>query len=387
MKRERDIIDIDLFAGGGGLAVGLRLAGFAPACFFEQDEQSCATLTTNAAASGTLLGSVHKENVREFDWCAVERRVRLLAAGAPCQPFSLAGKHLAYADGRNLFPEVTRAMRCLQPEAVLIENVRGLARTAFAPYFEYILRCLECPSEEPRKNELWQNHNERIRTRQRSPAYVPDYNVVWRVLDAADYGVPQNRVRVLIVATRSDKAVYKFPNPTHSKIKLEQSQRNGSYWKKHSIRKRKNGVVIDEQTDPKEDEKLPWVTVREAIRDLPEPANCERKAMMNHWRIVGARPYPGHDGSALDWPSKTIKAGVHGVPGGENTLKAANGLIRYYTLRETARLQTFPDDHYFEGARIHITRQIGNAVPCKLASIIATPLFELLNDHNQITKK
>ena len=94
----------------------------------------------------------------------------------------------------------------------------------------------------------------------------------------------------------------------------------------------------------------------------------------NHWMIPGARSYTGHTGSQLDWPSKTLKAGVHGVPGGENTLLCDDGSLRYYTLREMARIQTFPDCHYFTGARSSVTRQIGNAVPCDLAAAIASPL-------------
>ena len=99
---------------------------------------------------------------------------------------------------------------------------------------------------------------------------------------------------------------------------------------------------------------------------------------MNHWIIPGAREYLGHSGSTLDWPSKTIKAGVHGVPGGENTILDNDGVFRYYTLREAARIQTFPDQHFFKGARIHVTRQLGNAVPCLLAAKVATPLLSLV---------
>lgn len=99
---------------------------------------------------------------------------------------------------------------------------------------------------------------------------------------------------------------------------------------------------------------------------------------MNHWKVPGARRYAGHAGSVLDLPSKTIKAGVHGVPGGENTFVDDSGKLRYYTLREMARIQTFPDEHFFCGARIHVTRQIGNAVPCDLAAAMARPLYEIL---------
>jgi DNA (cytosine-5)-methyltransferase 1 len=127
-----------------------------------------------------------------------------------------------------------------------------------------------------------------------------------------------------------------------------------------------------------EDALLPWVTVRDALVGLPEPARTEDKADMNHWRIPGARSYEGHTGSKLDWTAKTIKAGVHGVPGGENTVIDGSGQVRYFTLRETARIQSFPDNHVFAGARIHATRQIGNAVPSRLATVVAAPLYKLI---------
>jgi DNA (cytosine-5)-methyltransferase 1 len=91
--------------------------------------------------------------------------------------------------------------------------------------------------------------------------------------------------------------------------------------------------------------------------------------------------------SEINWPSKTIKAGVHGVPGGENTVLDDAGNIRYYTLRETARLQTFPDAHFFQGARIHVTRQIGNAVPCALAESVARNLFQLTESNYREQEK
>jgi DNA (cytosine-5)-methyltransferase 1 len=126
------------------------------------------------------------------------------------------------------------------------------------------------------------------------------------------------------------------------------------------------------------------MTVRDALSNLPKPEGKSEDASMNHWIIPGARAYPGHEGSTLDWPSKTIKAGVHGVPGGENTIVMDDGTVRYYTLREAARIQTFPDQHHFAGARIHVTRQLGNAVPCLLATKVAEPLFELLCGDSEV---
>ena len=127
---------------------------------------------------------------------------------------------------------------------------------------------------------------------------------------------------------------------------------------------------------PEDDGLLPWVTVRDAISALAVPSDEEYAitrcgAVPNHWSIPGAKRYDGHNGSDMDWPSKTIKAGVHGVPGGENTVRAGHA-FRYYTLRESALIQTFPADYAFTGARIHVTRQIGNAVPPLLARTVAT---------------
>ena len=370
--------DIELFAGAGGLAIGLQQAGFFPANFYEIDGFSCQTLRFNVTSkTPTLVGQVFEGKAEEIDWQKFEGSVRLLAAGAPCQPFSLAGKHLAERDGRNLFPEVLRAVRNLRPAAVFLENVRGLARSSFQPYFEYILRQLECPSIHPRHEELWQDHDVRIRKEQLSAGYEPDYHVSFRLVDAADYGVPQHRQRVFIVATRSDLSAFAFPKPTHSKNELLRTQKTGEYWQLHDLRKPAN-LDINERALGEKNGKLPWRTVRDAFTGLPKPAESEKDAWMNHWRIPGAKSYPGHSGSRLDWPAKTIKAGVHGVPGGENTVIDDKGNFRYFTLRETARLQTFPDDHLFKGARIHVTRQIGNAVPCNLAAVIAKPLYDLI---------
>jgi DNA (cytosine-5)-methyltransferase 1 len=355
------------------------MAGFAPMHFYELETHSCRTLRYNTESSGpTLEGPVYQADVREMDWLSIKRPVRLVAAAAPCQPFSLAGKHLAERDGRNLFPEVLRAIRELRPVVVLLENVRGLLRNAFQPYFEYVLRQLECPSIKPKPHELWHKHNERIRRHQCSVAYEPEYHVMWRLLDAADFGVPQIRQRVFIIATRKHMPLYRFPAPSHSQSALLRIQTSGEYWDRHGIPKPRALPGKGDALGP-EDGRRPWVTVRDALSGLSEPPTDQREAWANHWLIPGARLYAGHIGSILDWPSKAIKAGVHGVPGGENTLVTDDGDVRYYTLREAARLQTFPDTHYFEGARMHVTRQIGNAVPCRLVAAVARPLHDLAN--------
>ena len=199
------------------------------------------------------------------------------------------------------------------------------------------------------------------------------------MLNAADYGVPQKRERVVFVGFRNDLDIeWSFPNPTHSLDSLLWSQcRSGEYWERHKVGKRSR--IVDPRLVAKVDQLMfdpgpsPWRTTRDAIADLPDPEfepalSC---AIQDHRFQPGARSYPGHTGSVLDLPAKTLKAGVHGVPGGENMLARPDGSLRYFTVRESARLQTFPDDFVFHGAWSETMRQLGNAVPVALAAVVA----------------
>lgn len=120
-------------------------------------------------------------------------------------------------------------------------------------------------------------------------------------------------------------------------------------------------------------------TTRDALADLPGPQSEEAAAFNNHVFRAGAKAYLGHSGSVLDEPSKTLKAGVHGVPGGENMLVLDSGKVRYYTVRESARLQTFTDNYHFIASWTESMRQIGNAVPVKLAELIGRSVLTQLN--------
>lgn len=371
----------ELFAGAGGLAVGCREAGFPTAHLFEQNADCCATLRANTSGkTPTITGVVHVDDVSQVDWKAHPGKVAILTAGAPCQPFSLAGLHLAERDGRNLFPEVFRAQRELYPGALVVENVSGLTRKDFATYFAYIIAQAKDPSLEPKTGETWQTHFERLRRHQAAKNHIPEYSVTHAVLNAANHGVPQVRKRLFVVAFRGERA-FDFPRATHSKLALVREQRDRRYWDLREVSKPRWSNT-KEQRGEGHDGLLPWVTVRDVISSLPTAAASEvdasESADPNHWAIPGARSYPGHDGSRLDWPSKTIKAGVHGVPGGENSVITDAGRLRYYTLREAACIQTFPMQHVFTGARSSVTRQIGNAVPCLLASAVAGALARTL---------
>lgn len=112
--------------------------------------------------------------------------------------------------------------------------------------------------------------------------------------------------------------------------------------------------------------------MRDALAGLPDPR--KGPALDNHRYQPGARSYPGHTGSPLDEPSKALKAGDHGVTGGENMLRYRNGRVRYFTVRESARIQTFPDAYVFPGSWTESMRQLGNAVPVKLAEAVASSI-------------
>jgi DNA (cytosine-5)-methyltransferase 1 len=124
----------------------------------------------------------------------------------------------------------------------------------------------------------------------------------------------------------------------------------------------------------------PWRTVRDALSDLPDPAKGGLVEVPNHVFVDGARRYKGHTGSSLDEPAKTLKAGGHGVPGGENMLALDDGTVRYFTVREAARLQTFPDNFVFCGTWTENMRQLGNAVPVMLAENVAMSLAKIIRE-------
>ncbi len=176
---------------------------------------------------------------------------------------------------------------------------------------------------------------------------------------------------------RSDFEVsYHFPQPTHSYKALLKSMIDQTYWEKHKISKKErlkfNNNLQISLFEENNEKALPWKTVRDAIYDLPDPEKLRSKSniITNHTFKPGARAYKGHIGSVLDYPAKTLKAGSHGVPGGENALRKIDGSLRYFTIRESARLQGFPDDFEFNCSWGQAMNQLGNAVPIPLAEIL-----------------
>jgi DNA (cytosine-5)-methyltransferase 1 len=359
---------LELFAGAGGLAIGVSQAGFEHAAVLEWDRWACQTLADNES------WPIHQGDVRDFDYSPF-RGIDLVSGGPPCQPFSMGGKHNAHLDRRDMFPEAIRAIRELRPKAFVFENVKGLRRESFANYLAYIRLQLRHPELEHMRDDSWPGHLRRLERHETGRAFDGlHYTVIDELLNAADFGVPQKRERVFIVGFRSDIAAeWSFPKETHSHAALAFAQRSGGeYWDELRVPSSERAESTDWSRDRGASEK-PWVTLREAISGLPDPEREPKAALRHrdHQFNPGARSYPGHTGSPLDQPAKTLKAGVHGVPGGENMLRRPDGSVRYFSVRESARLQTFPDEFVFHGSWSEAMRQLGNAVPVRLAELIA----------------
>lgn len=297
-------------------------------------------------------------DVRSASWSALSGQVDVVAGGPPCQPFSIAGNHRGAQDPRDMWPEAIRAVRETKPRAFLFENVRGLLRATFADYLRDIKQQLSRPTE------------------------GLEYVVGHMPVNSADYGAAQQRHRVVIYGFRKDiREVVSPPKPTHSLSRLLWEQWiTGDYWREYDlpqprateIPKLFNGRIEKLKKGDVPPSAQRWRTVRDALRGLGGPM-----AQVNHEVRYGARSYPGHTGSTYDFPAKALKAGAHGVPGGENTLRCSNGEVRYFTVREAARLQGLPDEMEFPGSWCENTRQLGNAVPVEMAAVFGAWVRDL----------
>lgn len=381
---------IELFTGAGGLALGTHSAGFRHAALLDWNHDACQTLIDNSKARsvrGISNWRVEEGDIRSFDLTTVGA-VDLVAGGPPCQPFSIGGKHKGMEDERDMIPQFIRVVRELKPRAFIFENVKGLTRQSFRNYFQYIQLQMTYPTVTRKPKEAWESHLSRLeKIHTRGNHRSLHYNVVARLLNSANYGVPQTRERVFIVGFRSDLGTeWHFPQLTHSLDRLLYDQWvSGAYWDRHKTSRPVEGSPqrykarvrrLQSATCPSE---KPWVTVRDALHGLPQPkANSESSVFLNHRLQPGAKQYIGHTGSPLDLPSKTLKAGVHGVPGGENMIAFPDGAVRYFSVREAARIQTFPDKWHFLGAWSEAMRQLGNAVPVLLAETVAKSVAKRL---------
>lgn len=383
---------VELFAGGGGLALGAHLSGYESIMALEWEKNSCSTLRLNAS---TLFSNdrsrVHEGDIRVFDSSLIPGGFDVLLGGPPCQPFSIAGHKLGFDDSRDLFPEYIRILEATRPRAFLIENVKGLTAKRFEDYLNFIHLQLTYVDCLPKKGGSWGEHYRRLLGLSQKNSNAV-YKVQSKLLNAVDFGVPQYRERLFIIGFRADlHDEWVWPKSTHSEDALIYSKYiDGTYFKRHKLKQEVVPPSLEERVKKLSLlEGIPTLahrTVRDALEGLPEPIpGKSHRKIHNHIGIPGARSYPGHTGSPYDFPAKTLKAGVHGCPGGENMLAYPDGSVRYFSVRESARLQTFPDSYIFHGSRSECMRQIGNAVPVELAKILTNQIERELASRRDLT--
>ncbi len=383
---------VELFSGLGALALSLSRAGFEHALMVEWNADACETIMANKRRGIEHVGHfpIRHGDARLVDYSLLSRSpTALCAGGPPCQPFSIGGKHGGPDDPRDMWPEAVRCVRELRPQAFLFENVRGLLRPAFADYLAWIRLHLERPELVKRRGEDWQDQLARLRRAHLK--CMEDglrYNVTVTGVNAADYGAAQIRRRVVVVGFRSDLGIdWELPAPTHSREALLQAKWiTGEYWRRHKIAASKRPKLSARERTTVERIKageivvdtLPWVTTRDALMGLDEPK--VETTVPNHKFQPGAKAYVGHTGSLLDEPAKALKAGDHGVPGGENMMAMGGGKVRYFTVREAARLQGLPDNFIFPAtvSWTECMRQLGNAVPVPLGKFVGTSIRDTL---------
>ena len=342
---------------------------------------ACDTIRENQKRGYPLVADwpLHEGDVRNFDWGSSTEQIDLLTGGgAPCQPFNMGGKHKAHDENRDMFPAT-------------VENVKGLTRASFSSYFQYIQFQLEFPEVKRRKNETWFDHLVRLQTEHTSGRLHSKglaYNIIPTLVNAANYGIPQKRERIFLVGFRSDLGVdWSFPKETHSQTALLRDQWiTGQYWERHNVARKDRPAAPANLASLERgasqtllfESHRPWRTIRDALVGLPDPKSKAAREYRDHKFQQGAKVYPGHTGSPIDQPSMTLKAGDHGVPGCENMLVDNNGAPRYLSIREAARVQTFPDGCAFHGSWTETLRQLGNAVPVVLGHVVARSVAEAL---------
>ncbi len=376
---------LEIFSGAGGLAKGLELAGFEHSAFVEFNKDACASLRRNFDPEKVFEG-----DIRDFDFHLLSD-IDVVAGGPPCQPFSLGGKHGANNDARDMFPYAISAIETLTPKAFVFENVKGLLRDSFSEYFRYIILRLTFPDAHASLKATWRDHLASLQGIDYARYDGIKYRVQKTLVNAADYGVPQCRERVVIVGIRSDiDTTWRFPAATHSEERLLWDKfATGSYWEDHEVPKAHREecpvALLPRINDLRntfgffQPELKPWLTVRDVLKGVPDPRS--KHGIPDHIFRDGARTYAGHTGSDLDSPAKTVKAGGHGVPGGENMMRFRDGSVRYFTVYEAKLIQTFPRNFVITGAWGEALRQIGNAVPVVLGKQIGDALFHTIGSH------
>ena len=330
---------LELFAGAGGLAIGMEQAGFESALLNEIDAAACKTLRKNRPNWNVVEGDIAK-----LDFTPYRDQIDILSGGFPCQAFSYAGKKLGFEDTRGtLFFEFARAVKETNPKVFVAENVRGLLA-----------------------------HDEG-----RTLAAITDiidelgyYLVPPRVLKAVFYKVPQKRERLFLIGIRkdlADKVEFHWPSPYHRILTLQDALKAGELYE--------NDVPqsAGQKYPQRKAEIMAQVPAGGYWKDLPDA--LQREYMQKSYFLGGGKTGMARR-LAWDEPSLTLTC----APAQKQTERCHPEETRPLTVREYARIQTFPDDWQFEGSLGAQYRQIGNAVPVNLAYAVGRALVRLLND-------
>lgn len=334
---------VELFAGAGGLALGMEKAGFESILLNEFDKHACNTLRLNRPEWNIVEGDIANVNFTSY-----RNKIDILSGGFPCQAFSYAGKKLGFEDTRGtLFFEFARAIKEINPKVIVAENVRGLLKHENGNTLSAISNVID---------EL-------------------GYQLVEpRVLKAMFYQVPQKRERLFLIGIRKDLATqvqFNWPSP-YSRI---MTMRDAL----------KKGILFESDVPESQGQSYPQrkAEILSLIppggywRDLPD--DLQREYMKKSYFLGG-----GKTGMArrLSWdePSLTLTCS----PAQKQTERCHPEETRPLTVREYARIQTFPDSWIFSGPITAQYKQIGNAVPVNLAYAVGRALTGLLNDIEEI---
>ncbi len=335
MGKKKELCVVDLFAGAGGLSEGFRKAGFDIIAANEIEPVFVDTYKLNHPETKIFTGDIRNITVEEFKKeCGINgKKIDVIIGGPPCQGFSLAGRRDQKDPRNSLFMEYVRFVDGLKPKFFVMENVPGILnmKTETGRYVKDIII-----------EEF--NHI--------------GYQVHFKKLRAADYGVPQKRQRVVFIGSQKVKNI-SFPEPTHAREPFVAL--NG--------RKMHKWVGAGSVLLAKHKVSKNYFHTMNMINGFRNRAEKNKvKGNGFGWQII-----------KKDEPSYTISA-RYWKDGSDALVRYSDNEIRMLTERECARIQTFPDDYKFSGNKRAVYMQIGNAVPVKLAMAIAENIKKVITD-------
>lgn len=305
------LTSVEICTGAGGQALGLEKAGFTHRAVVEIDPHACETLRLNRSKWGVVEADLHRWDPSGFEG------VDLFAGGVPCPPFSKAGRQLGPDDERDLFPRALELTDAIRPKAVMLENVRGLLDPVFSDYRAVV---------EARLDEI-------------------GYNASWKLLNASDFGVPQLRPRVIMVALRKDLGEFEWPKAS----------------------------------------RVSAPTVGEALKDLMAANGWAGADAWAHnadaiapTLVGGSKKHGGPDLGPTRAREAWLKLGVNGKTLAEEAPGADFDGVPRLTVRMAARLQGFPDSWEFYGRKTHAYRQVGNAFPPPVARAVGKQIAKAI---------